>query len=360
MKPNLKEVTIFVTNKCNLKCKSCFLYGVSNDNGTYDFDKSKDHLNYSDFVNIVDQVTKISKGCTFFIMGGEPLLHKDIIRMIQYIKSKSPNSFIDINTNGILLKTMCEDLMKAGLDAIVVSIDGSTPKESDYNRGEGVFNESIESIKYFNEVKKRGEYPTKLTVNTVVTNLNYKGLSSMVNLCNELDVDVWYLSFPYFVLEEEGKFSELYLEKNLGIKIRSWKGLQVREVCQEINTEVLLNELNKIDNANKKFELYKNPFGFSNEVMVSYFTNDWKKSIEVNKCNNLYVRTCITANGDVVPCTVFNDMSLGNIKSQKFEDIWLGAKYEKYRELMSSQLHPICYRCCDLLDESDGDLYRSK
>jgi MoaA/NifB/PqqE/SkfB family radical SAM enzyme len=58
--------------------------------------------------------------------GGEPLLHPDIVRIVQYCKA------LDLSTsmamNGFMLTpTLIQDLENAGLDSMQVSVDRMTP-----------------------------------------------------------------------------------------------------------------------------------------------------------------------------------------------------------------------------------------
>jgi len=58
---------------------------------------------------------------------GEPLMHKDLIRMIEYLKAR--HVYVLFNTNAVLLKRkMQETLIASGLDELRISLDGATPE----------------------------------------------------------------------------------------------------------------------------------------------------------------------------------------------------------------------------------------
>ena len=84
-----KRVYIEITNQCNLKCDFC----IGNKRGAK-------FLSFSDFVIILDKVKPFTNYLYFHILG-EPLLHPDIIKFIDY--ASSMGFYINITTNGYLI-----------------------------------------------------------------------------------------------------------------------------------------------------------------------------------------------------------------------------------------------------------------
>ena len=79
---DVKKITSLIiepTNTCNLRCTFCFVTdGMTRDGGFMDFDL---------FKKIIDDCTDLEHLCMH--NWGEPLLHKDIFRMIEYAKKLS-------------------------------------------------------------------------------------------------------------------------------------------------------------------------------------------------------------------------------------------------------------------------------
>ena len=74
--------------------------------------------------------------------GGEPLLRKDIGKIIDYSKKKG--LFTMLVTNGCLVSHKINDLKN--LDILCVSLDG--PRDlHDLHKGDGVFDQAVEAIK---------------------------------------------------------------------------------------------------------------------------------------------------------------------------------------------------------------------
>ena len=71
---------------------------------------------------------KIKFGTTKFVYfyrltGGEPLVRPDVIEIISRLKSMDGLETVAITTNGIVLAKKLNDLQKAGLDMINLSLD---------------------------------------------------------------------------------------------------------------------------------------------------------------------------------------------------------------------------------------------
>lgn len=90
------SLLLFITGRCNLKCKNCF---SSTSRNTIEMDLE----NISKIINSNQNFKKID------LMGGEPLLHKQISEIIHYLKKE--NKDVSLYTNGINLHRITEDLM---------------------------------------------------------------------------------------------------------------------------------------------------------------------------------------------------------------------------------------------------------
>lgn len=138
----LTSLIIEPTNACNLRCTFCYVTdGMSRPEGFMDF---------SLFKKIVDESPGLEHLCMH--NWGEPILHKDIFRMVDYA-GQSGIKHIVMNTNGTLLTDEIIDrLVNSALTVVRFSIDGSPET---YKRIRGVSLEKIEKI--ILKLKKRKE-----------------------------------------------------------------------------------------------------------------------------------------------------------------------------------------------------------
>ncbi len=104
---------LFVTDRCNLDCAYCTEY-----------DNSKSHPALDDLKRRIDKIAELGV-IKIALVGGEPLLHPDIVQVVRHVKSKGITA--SISTNGYLLKKeMVDRLAEAGLDIIQISVDRKT------------------------------------------------------------------------------------------------------------------------------------------------------------------------------------------------------------------------------------------
>lgn len=85
---------LFVTNKCNLNCFHCFNRSNLNNHNVLD-------MNLQYVRKIVEANPEVNK---YDIMGGEPLLHKNINEIIEYLSEQ--NKKVGLYTNGYLLRRL--------------------------------------------------------------------------------------------------------------------------------------------------------------------------------------------------------------------------------------------------------------
>jgi len=84
-------------------------------------------MNFELFKECVSQSIDLGTKMIVPFNYGEPLLHPNLIDMVEYIKSNSKEIIVKINTNGMLLtKEYARALVRAGIDEITFSLEGCT------------------------------------------------------------------------------------------------------------------------------------------------------------------------------------------------------------------------------------------
>jgi radical SAM protein with 4Fe4S-binding SPASM domain len=136
-------INVEPTNACNLKCYHCSIDGS----------RKRGMMNLDLFRRIIDQAPDSGVHEVALFMGGEPLLHKDIAYMIEYVRSQGLES--RVYTNACLLtREKSEAILDAGLDFLGVSIDGDNKEEYESMRVGADYDEVIGNIRTFLELKK--------------------------------------------------------------------------------------------------------------------------------------------------------------------------------------------------------------
>lgn len=114
--------------------------------------------------------------------GGEPLIHKDIYKMIEL--ATRLGIYTSIGTNGVLIdEEVAKKLKDAGLKKAVVSLDGTREKHDEI-RGKGNYNKTMLSIKY---MQNQG---IKIKVNSVIMRTNMEDVIILAKELNKMKIDL--------------------------------------------------------------------------------------------------------------------------------------------------------------------------
>ncbi len=109
-------VRIAVTEKCNLRCTYCMPEeGV-------DFPDQSAVLTAAEIQRSVETLAKMGIRKVRFT-GGEPLVRKDIIEIVASTAQTLGVKAVHLTTNGLLFPKYAEDLLKAGLTGVNISLD---------------------------------------------------------------------------------------------------------------------------------------------------------------------------------------------------------------------------------------------
>ncbi len=131
-----------VTNRCNLLCETC--------PRTFEELEPPADLSWDLFTKIVDQVPDIQRVVLHGV--GEPMLHKDLFRMVRYLKDRG--TYVLFNTNGTLLNPKkFQDLVDSGLDELRVSLDAADRESYKRVRGKDYFDRIVRDVGKFTRFK---------------------------------------------------------------------------------------------------------------------------------------------------------------------------------------------------------------
>lgn len=118
----INYLRISITDRCNLRCQYCMpREGVSQFGHT-------EVLRYEEILRIAAIAARrgISK---IRITGGEPLVRKDAVQLVGQLARLGGIRDLSITTNGVLLEEFAEDLRRAGLQRVNISMDSLDPNK---------------------------------------------------------------------------------------------------------------------------------------------------------------------------------------------------------------------------------------
>ena len=134
-----------VTNRCNLLCETC--------PRTFEELEPPADMSWALFTRIVDQYPNIARVVLHGV--GEPMLVKDLPRMIRYLKDRG--TYVLFNTNGTLLQPKkFPGLIDCGLDELRVSLDAADRATYLKVRGKDFFQRIVRDVGKIHRLPARG------------------------------------------------------------------------------------------------------------------------------------------------------------------------------------------------------------
>jgi GTP 3',8-cyclase len=113
---NIDYLRVSVTDRCNLRCIYCM------PEGGIDKKQHEDILRFEEILKVARAAVSLGVKKIRYT-GGEPLILPNIDNLIHETSKLNGIEDISITTNGILLSDMVEDLTKAGLNRVNISLD---------------------------------------------------------------------------------------------------------------------------------------------------------------------------------------------------------------------------------------------
>ncbi|MGN0025764.1 MAG: GTP 3',8-cyclase MoaA [Clostridium sp.] len=172
---------ISLTDKCNLRCIYCM-----EEKGNDFFDEEEKLTK--------DEICKIVNGCSKLgikkirLTGGEPLVRKDIVELVEAINKIEGIEEIYLTTNGILLEDKVHILKKAGLKGVNISLDSL--KVEMFNK----LTRLGELKKVLNSIDKCLEHGINVKLNVVmIKGMNEDEILDFVKLTLDKSIDVRFI-----------------------------------------------------------------------------------------------------------------------------------------------------------------------
>jgi len=171
-----------VTDHCNMACTYC------REDGDKVMTSRKEILSFEEIYRISKLFSELGIK-KIRITGGEPLVRKDVAKLIAKINEIPEIEETPLSTNAELLKLKAQELADAGINRINVSLDTLDESNfSDITRG-GNLTKVIEGI---DEAIKVGMTPVK--INAVVTKgVNDQEIENLIDFCMKRNIHIRFI-----------------------------------------------------------------------------------------------------------------------------------------------------------------------
>lgn len=116
----LKDIRISVTDKCNLRCVYCMPKEIFGDDHV--FLPKSELLSFEEITRLAEHFAKLGVN-KVRLTGGEPLMRKDLEKLIEKLTKIEGIDDIALTSNAFLLPRKAQALKDAGLQRVNISLD---------------------------------------------------------------------------------------------------------------------------------------------------------------------------------------------------------------------------------------------
>lgn len=329
-------VACMLTYNCNQKCLHCYTLSpvkVSNELKTHEWKR------------VLDELSELRVFYTIFA-GGEPLVYRDIIELVDYASNKRLNPAIATNAY-LLNERKIEELITAGIRGFLISLDGATAEVHDtFRRSKGSFDRTVSAVSVLVEKE------IDAVVLATITQMNVHQITDIMELADKMGVR----RLSLVKLRKSGRAVSNY---DLQLSPHEYVELlkKIYEKEQELQkTSVLYPDLPAAY--------------FEKSIGVNHY-EELKASGRIELCGAGIVGCVVSPSGDMRPCDASGDISVGNVRENSVKHIWdTSVLFKKLREIKKSDIHPCntcrlhdtCLMGCRALPVQvgdDGDIYRA-
>jgi Fe-coproporphyrin III synthase len=324
-------VIMNITKQCNLRCVHCYAGS--------DGPVAKDELSTDEWIRVIDDLAEF--GCPVVLFsGGEPLIHPDIVKLAKHAVSIGMRAVI--STNGTLITPeKAKELADVGLSYIGISLDGDRDIHDRFRGVPGAFDRALKGLR---NARAAG---IKTGVRFTITKQNAIDIPKIMKTIEEEDIPR--ICFYHLVYSGRGK--DLF-EEDLTHE-------QSREVVDNI-----INYTSDFHSRGKKIEvltvdnhcdgpyLYMRLLGENPER-----AKEVMELLQFNGGNSTGNGvSSINWDGKVHPDQFWRNHTLGNVRDNKFGDIWTNKDNDFLMKLKDKKNH-VTGRCseCKFLDVCGGN-----
>ncbi|MEO1941397.1 MAG: GTP 3',8-cyclase MoaA, partial [Campylobacterales bacterium] len=261
----VEYIRVSITSRCNFRCLYCM------PNTPFDLEPREELLSFEELfqflkIAIDEGVRKVR------FTGGEPLLRRDIEKLIQMVRNYSPELELTMTTNGYYLSEFAEKLKKAGMDRVNISLDSLSPAKAEKIAQREVLSRVLAGI------DRALEVGLGVKLNSVImAGINSDEVVKLLEFAREKGVVIRFIEFM------ENSFAYPGL-----------KGFPAEEILKEIGRKYRFRELPRDSSPARYFQL---PDGYKFGIIEPH-KEDFCKN-----CNRIRV----TADGWLIPCLYFED-----------------------------------------------------
>lgn len=295
-----KPVVVFnCTKRCNLSCMHCY---ASCQHG----DLCPNELSTEEAMALIDDLVDFGVPVILF-SGGEPLMRPDLDQLLAYTVSKKIRAVV--STNGTLITPeRAQKFKEIGLSYVGISLDGLPEEHNRLRRAPDAFQRAIQGIR---NCLAAG---VKVGIRLTIQKLNQNHIPQIFQII--ADEKIPRACFYHFVNCGNGKAeTELLLShEETRVAVNT-----IIDETQKLHAKGQPSEILTVDNHCDAILLYQRMCDEHNPNA----DNVWEL-LQMNGGNSSgHGLACISWDGDVYPDQFWRTRKVGNIRDQKFSQLWV-------------------------------------
>ena len=310
------------TRKCNLRCAHCYINAVGEEESGADMGE----LTTREAMDLIEDLVSIKSPMLAF-SGGEPLLRNDIYELNVYAMKLGLRTILSTNST-LITRDVAKKIKEAGFAYVGVSLDGTEEVHDRFRGAKGAFEKSLQGLRNLMEAG------VKTGVRFAITNQNYDELPKVLEITRREKIP----RFSLFQLVYGGR----------GKEIINWDifNEQRRSVMDYIIEEARVsNGMNIVTADNYADGIY---------LLQDVAEREPERAAEVERllamqsgCPAGDGLANVDNQGNVHLCPYWQSRTIGNIREQKFSDIWFDGENEILAKMRDKTLYlkDKCGRC---------------
>lgn len=269
----IRNLHIYLTNKCNLQCPHCYMFsGTPNDN----------ELTGEEIKNILKEYKKIASGEKITLSGGEPTTRDDFEDILNFAHELGLE--IKLLTNGTNIDETNITNISKYISSVQVSIDGFSETSNAIIRGKNNFERALNCVDLF--------ISNNVETSIAVTPF-YKDLDQHIDKYVEFAIKLRnkYAGKPFFI-----KFAS-ELSNGRKIQLTEAQNKKYHEKVKQIQQRIYTEDISLIE-----------------------FIQTFSENVILENC--MFGVFSIASNGDVYLCPEITTLKpIGNVRTESFEEI---------------------------------------
>lgn len=319
-----KPVVVWnVSQRCNLRCVHCYSASGSS--------TAADELTPREGRDLIEDLAAFGVPVVLF-SGGEPLMRPDLMDMVSLATNRGMRAVI--STNGTLITpSVARDLQRTGLSYAGVSIDGTGETNDRFRGVRGAFDQALQGIR---NCRTAG---IRVGLRFTINKRNSAEIPDIFRLLEAEDIP----RVCFYHLVYSGRGSAL-VEEDLSHAHTRAVVDEIIDRTAELHSRGREVEVLTVDNHADGIYLYLRMVreGARRAPLV-------RELLQMNGGNSSgHGIGCVSWNGDIYADQFWRHHCFGNVRSQKFSQVWEAPQDPLLRHLKDKVAHLTgrCAGCC--------------